>query len=201
VVRENRAYDQMLGDDTRGNGDPKLTVFGKNMTPNMHALVTRFPLLDNVYANSEASIQGHYWTASAGVPDYVNRNWVQQYASRGRPNDFGVYAVTWPGNGFLFDQAERQHISYFNYGEGMMGGNSSIPDRDRSAAQLAQIKAVEANSDLGPPSTGCYPSERSSTPGSRLAPRPAATPTWTASTSGSPASWPRAPSRPSATSR
>jgi YVTN family beta-propeller protein len=159
VVRENRAYDQMLGDDARGNGDPKLTVFGKNITPNMHALVKRFPLLDNLYANSEASVQGHYWTASAGVPDYVTRNWVQQYASRGRPNDFGVYAVTWPGNGFLFNQAERQHISYFNYGEGMMGGYSAIPDRDRSAAQLAQLKAVEANSDLGPPTTGCYPSD------------------------------------------
>jgi DNA-binding beta-propeller fold protein YncE len=159
VVRENRSYDQMLGDDPRGNGDPKLTVFGKNMTPNMHALVTRFPLLDNVYANSEASIQGHYWTASAGVPDYVTRNWVQQYASRGRPNDFGVYAVTWPGNGFLFNQTERQHISYFNYGEGMMGGYSTIPDRDRSAAQLAEIKRVEANSDIGPPTSGCYPSD------------------------------------------
>jgi len=161
VVRENRSYDQMLGDVARGNGDPKLTVFGKNMTPNMHALVTRFPLLDNVYANSEASIQGHYWTASAGVPDYATRNWVQQYGGRGRPNDFGVYAVTWPGNGFLFDQAERQHISYFNYGEGFMGGYSSIPDRDLSAAQLAELKAVEANSDVGPPTSGCYPGDMS----------------------------------------
>jgi hypothetical protein len=151
----------MLGDVARGNGDPKLTVFGKNMTPNMHALVAQFPLLDNVYANSEASIQGHYWTASAGVPDYVTRNWVQQYGGRGRPNDFGVYAVTWPGNGFLFDQAERQHISYFNYGEGYMGGYSSIPDRDRSAAQLAQLKRVEANSDVGPPTSGCYAGDMS----------------------------------------
>jgi hypothetical protein len=158
VVRENRAYDQMLGDDARGNGDPKLTVFGKSSTPNMHALVTRFPLLDNVYANSEASIQGHYWTASASVPDYVTRNWVQQYAGRGRPNDFGVFAVTWPGTGFLFNQAERQHISYFNYGEGFIGGSSAIPDRDRSADQLAKLKKVEANSDLGPPTAGCYPS-------------------------------------------
>ena len=161
VVRENRSYDQMLGDVARGNGDPKLIVFGKNVTPNMHALVTRFPLLDNVLANSEASIQGHYWTAATIVPDYVTRNWVQQYAGRGRPNDFGSYAVTWPGNGFLFDQAERQGISYFNYGEAFMGGPSSIADRDRSAAQLAEIKRVEANSDLGPPSGGCYPADAS----------------------------------------
>jgi hypothetical protein len=66
-----------------------------------------------------------------------------------------VYAVAWPGNGFLFDQAQRQHISYFNYSEGFMGGYSSIPDRDRSAAQLAELKAVEANSDVGPPASGC----------------------------------------------
>jgi hypothetical protein len=65
IVRENRSYDQLLGDVSRGNGDPKLTVFGKAYTPNLHALVSRFPLLDNVYANSEASIQGHYWTAAA----------------------------------------------------------------------------------------------------------------------------------------
>ncbi len=103
VVRENRTYDQMLGDVSRANGDPKLTLFGENVTPNMHALVTRFPLLDNVFANSDASIDGHYWTSAATVPDYVNRNWVQNYAGRGRPNDFGVYAVSWPGNGFLFD--------------------------------------------------------------------------------------------------
>jgi DNA-binding beta-propeller fold protein YncE len=159
VVRENRSYDQMLGDVSRGNGDPKLTVFGQNVTPNMHALVNRFPLMDNVFANSEASIQGHYWTGAAGVPDYVNRNWVQQYAARGRPNDFGTFAVSAPSNGFLFDQAERQHISYYNYGEGFIGGYSSVPDRDRTAEQLANIKLVEANSDLGPPFGGCYPSD------------------------------------------
>jgi len=159
VVRENRSYDQLLGDDARGNGDPKLTVFGEDVTPNMHALARRFPLLDNVYANSEASIQGHYWTASTMVPDYVARNWVQQYAARGRPNDFGMFAVSWPGNGVLFNQAERQHISYFNYGEGFIGGSSEVPDRDRTPAQLAELQKVEAKSDLGPPTTGCYPSD------------------------------------------
>ena len=114
VVRENRSYDQLLGDLGRGNSDPHLVVFGKNVTPNLHALVTRVPLLDSVFANSEASIQGHYWTSAASVPDYVDRNWVQQYAGRARPNDFGMYAVAFPGNGSLFNQAECQHISYFN---------------------------------------------------------------------------------------
>ena len=160
VVRENRSYDQILGDDGRGNGDPKLTLFGNNVTPNMHALVTRFPLLDGVLANSEASIQGHYWTSAGIVPDYVDRNWVQQYAGRGRPNDFGVYAVTFPGNGFLFNQAERQGISYFNYGEGAAGAEPDVPDRNRSAALLEEQRRVAANSDLGPTLTpgGTYPS-------------------------------------------
>ena len=158
VVRENRSYDQLLGDLGRGNGDPKLVVFGKKITPNLHALVTRFPLLDHVYANSEASIQGHYWTSSAGVPDYVDRNWVQNYAARGRPNDFGLFAVTFPGNGFLFDQAERQHISYFNYGE-IAGNEPDVPDRDRTPELLARAKRVAANSDLGPgvQPDGTYP--------------------------------------------
>ena len=85
VVRENRDYDQVLGDIGRGNSDPHLTIFGQDVTPNLHALVTRFPLLDHVFANSEASIQGHFWTSAASVPDYVDRNWVQEYAARGRP--------------------------------------------------------------------------------------------------------------------
>ena len=150
VVRENRSYDQLLGDLGRGNSDPHLVVFGQTVTPNLHALVTRFPLLDHVFANSEASIQGHFWTAAASVPDYVDRNWVQEYAGRGRPDDFGVYAVTFPGNGFLFDQAQRQHISYFNYGEAIAGDEPTVPDRDRSAALRKEEERVAAHSDLGP---------------------------------------------------
>jgi DNA-binding beta-propeller fold protein YncE len=161
VVRENRSYDQLLGDLGRGNGNPQLTVFGQNVTPNLHSLVTRFPLLDSVFANSEASIQGHFWTAAAIVPDYVDRNWVQQYAGRGRPNDFGVFAVTFPGNGFLFDQAERQGISYFNYGEGVAGVVANPADRNISAALLEREQRLAANSDLGPALTpgGTFPSD------------------------------------------
>ena len=160
VVRENRSYDQMLGDVKRGDGDPKLLVFSKRVTPNMHSLVTRFPLLDNVLANSDASIQGHYWTSAASVPDYVTRNWVQNYAGRQRPNDFNGYAVARPAGGFLFDQAQREHISYFNYGEAF-AGLSVLSDRDRSAALLKEEKLVAAHSDFGPDLTpgGCYASD------------------------------------------
>ena len=120
-IRENRTYDQVLGDDHRGDGAPSLTLFGQGVTPNMHALVRRFPLLDHVYANSEASIDGHFWTSAAAVSDYVQKNWEQNYAGRGRPYDFGAYTITWPGTGFLFDRAQHQGISYANYGEVVAG--------------------------------------------------------------------------------
>jgi DNA-binding beta-propeller fold protein YncE len=167
IVRENRTYDQVLGDDPRGDADPGLTLFGNRITPNIHALVKRFPLLDHVYANSQASIDGHFWTAAAKVSDYVNKNWYQNYAGRGRPYDFGVYSVTWPQNGFLFDQAQRDGISYFNYGEAV-AGVVPLPDKDRDAAGTAAVTQKALRSDLGPDGpalgaqgseVGCYPND------------------------------------------
>ena len=84
------------------------------------------------------------------MPDYVDRNWVHDYAGRGRPNDFGAYAVTFPGNMFLFNQAEKQKISYFNYGEAFGANLPQVPDRDRTPELLAMEVAVAKNSDLGP---------------------------------------------------
>jgi DNA-binding beta-propeller fold protein YncE len=159
IVRENRTYDQIMGDDPRGDGDPRLTLFGEQITPNAHALARRFPLLDHVFANSEASIDGHFWTSAGAVSDYVNKAWFQNYGGRGRPYDFGVYAVTWPPNGFLFDQAERQGISWFNYGEAVAGDVGLFPDKDRSADELAQVLVKQSKSDLG--TNGCYPNDAS----------------------------------------
>ena len=159
IVRENRTYDQILGDDPRGNGDPNLALFGEQITPNAHALARRFPLLDHVFANSEASIDGHFWTSAGAVSDYVHKAWFQNYGGRERPYDFGVYAVTWPPNGFLFDQAERQDISYFNYGEAIAGTVGIFPDKDRTNDELQRILTKMAKSDLGP--NGCYPNDAS----------------------------------------
>jgi hypothetical protein len=159
IVRENRTYDQILGDDARGDGDPHLTLFGDHVTPNAHALANRFPLLDHVFANSEASIDGHFWTSAGAVSDYVNKAWFQNYGGRGRPYDFGVYAVTWPPNGFLFDQAERQGISWFNYGEAIAGTVGIFPDKDRTPDELAKVLVKQTKSDLG--TNGCYPNDAS----------------------------------------
>ena len=160
LVRENRSYDQVMGDEPRGNGDPKLTLFGKRQTPNYHALAKRFPLLDHVFANSEASIDGHYWTAAGGVSDYVVKNWQQNYADRGRPYDFGGYVVSAPPRGYIFERAEREGVGYFNYGEAL-AGLSPLPDKDRSDAETAQAARILAHSDIGTPQPGCYDSDLS----------------------------------------
>jgi DNA-binding beta-propeller fold protein YncE len=159
IVKENRTYDQVLGDDPRGDADPSLTLFGEQYTPNLHALVRRFPLLDHLYANSEASIDGHFWTSAAKVSDYVEKNWFQNYGGRGRPYDFGVYAVTFPQDGFLFDQADRDGVSWFNYGEAIAGLVPVSADKDRTADVAADETRKLAKSDLG--QNGCYPNDSS----------------------------------------
>jgi DNA-binding beta-propeller fold protein YncE len=174
IVRENRTYDQILGADPRGDGDPKLELFGEEITPNAHALAERFPLLDHVYANSEASIDGHFWTSAAAVSDYVSKNWHQNYGGRGRPYDFGVYSVTWPAAGFLFDQAEEQGISWFNFGEAI-AGNVPLKDDDRTPEETERVVAKFRKSDLGTTpgflrpflvvddtGAGCFPNDASS---------------------------------------
>jgi hypothetical protein len=93
------------------------------------------------------------------VSDYVHKAWFQNYGGRERPYDFGVYSVTWPPNGFLFDQAERQGISYFNYGEAIAGTVGLFPDKDRSTDELARVLTKQSKSDLG--TNGCYPNDAS----------------------------------------
>ena len=157
IVKENRTYDQVLGDVKRGDGDPRLTLFGKKLTPNLHALVKRFPLLDHVYADSEASIDGHYWTAAGAVSDYVIKNWPQNYAGRGRPFDFGAYEVSAPPKGYIFQRLLAAQIPFFNYGEAL-AGLSPFPDKDRTPAEAAINAKVLANTD-GQVFGGCYDSD------------------------------------------
>jgi DNA-binding beta-propeller fold protein YncE len=160
IVKENRTYDQVLGDESRGDGDPNLALFGRQVTPNHHALAERFGLLDHVYANSEASIDGHFWASAAKVSDYVHKNWNQNYGARKRPYDFGVFSVTWPGNGFIFDQLTRQGIDWFNFGEAVAGVVGLFPDKDRTTDQTAQVNAKFAKSDLGVPYPAqCFPND------------------------------------------
>jgi YVTN family beta-propeller protein len=156
IVKENRTYDQVLGDVRRGDGDPSYAIFGKRVTPNAHALVGRFPLFDRFYADSEASIDGHYWTAAGNVSDYVHRTWRQNYAGRQYPSDAWFYQIAYPQTGFLFDQADKQGISWFNLGEGVVH-LAPLPDRDKDAADAAGVARRYSKSDLGALTPGgCY---------------------------------------------
>ena len=102
VIKENRTYDQMLGDAGKGNSDPSLTTFGQQVTPNQHALVNRFPLMDNFYASGDLSADGHQWAVQANVPDYLEKafgSFVRSY-----PYNAGD-AMAYTKSGFLWGNA------------------------------------------------------------------------------------------------
>ena len=83
IIKENRTYDQVLGDIPEGNGDPSLVLFGENITPNQHAIAREFVLLDNFYVNGEVSADGHNWTMGAYATDFLEKTWPTSYGGRG----------------------------------------------------------------------------------------------------------------------
>jgi YVTN family beta-propeller protein len=118
IIKENRTYDQVFGDLGKGNGDSSLTMFGRQITPNLHALAQQFVTLDNFYADAEVSAQGHNWSTAADANDYVEKSWMANYSGRGRSYDFeGTNSAAYPENGFLWDDARRSHVSFRDYGE------------------------------------------------------------------------------------
>jgi phospholipase C len=116
IIRENRTYDEVLGDMTEGNGDPKLCLFGQNVTPNAHALARQYVLLDNLYCNGEVSEDGHHWCDAAYATDYTERAYSNSYSGRGEPDDDDGLSDS-PA-GFLWDNCARHGLTYRAYGEG-----------------------------------------------------------------------------------
>jgi YVTN family beta-propeller protein len=114
VIKENRTYDQVFGDLPRGNGDPRLTIFGRQVTPNQHALAEQFVILDNLYCDGEVSVDGHSWSNSAYATDFNERRWPPEYGGISQ-------AVSSPANtpsaGHLWDLARRKGLTYRSYGE------------------------------------------------------------------------------------
>jgi YVTN family beta-propeller protein len=118
VIRENRTYDQVLGDLPQGNGDPALAIFGRDVTPNAHALAEEFVLLDNLYCDAEVSADGHNWSMGAYATDFVEKVWPPDYGSKGFDYLFeGNDANAFPTNGYLWDAAARAGLTLRNYGE------------------------------------------------------------------------------------
>ncbi len=128
VIKENRTYDQVLGDIREGNGDPNLVLFGENITPNQHALAREFVLLDNFYVNGEVSADGHNWTMGAYATDYLEKNWPTSYGQRGGdyPGE-GQREISNNKNGFLWDNCKRNGVSYRSYAEFISGSKAAIP--------------------------------------------------------------------------
>jgi len=124
IIKENRTYDQVLGDIPEGNGDPSLVLFGEKVTPNQHALARQFVLLDNFYVDGEVSADGHNWTMGAYATDYLEKNWPTSYGGRGGsyPGE-GSREVANNKNGFLWDFCKKYGVSYRSYGE-FIGDNN-----------------------------------------------------------------------------
>ncbi|MCB9884307.1 MAG: bifunctional YncE family protein/alkaline phosphatase family protein [Planctomycetes bacterium] len=118
VIKENRTYDQVLGDLAGGNGDPDLCIFGERITPNQHALARQFVLLDNTYCAGILSADGHQWSTAAFASDYLEKSfagWPRSYPDgMGEDEDD---ALSYSPAGFLWDHAIARGVSLRNYGE------------------------------------------------------------------------------------
>jgi YVTN family beta-propeller protein len=118
IIKENRTYDQVLGDMPGGNGDTSLVLFGKYVTPNQHKIAQEYVLLDNFYVDGEVSADGHNWSLAANANDYLEKTWPTDYGGRGGQYDAeGNRDIASPDRGFIWDYCKRAGISYRTYGE------------------------------------------------------------------------------------
>ena len=115
IIKENRTYDQVLGDLKEGDGDPALVFFGQAISPNHHALALRFGLFDRFFTNAEVSSQGHIWSTAAYVTDFGEKTIPSAYA--GKREGVDGEEIDEPMNGFLWTLARKKGISFRDYGE------------------------------------------------------------------------------------
>jgi YVTN family beta-propeller protein len=124
IIKENRSYDQVLGDITNANGDASLCIFGERVTPNEHKMVSEFTLLDNTYCSSVLSADGHNWTDTGIATDYVERSfagWPRSYPSGGEVDC--ADALAYSPAGFIWDDVLAHGKTFRDYGEFTTGIN------------------------------------------------------------------------------
>jgi DNA-binding beta-propeller fold protein YncE len=129
IIKENRTYDQVLGDMPEGRGDPSLCLFPERVTPNHHKLAREFVLLDNFYVESEVSADGHEWTVGAYATDFVEKQWPLTYGHNVHkkypyPSE-GNLAIATPAGGYIWDRAREAGVSYFSFGEFVANGKTT----------------------------------------------------------------------------
>jgi YVTN family beta-propeller protein len=137
IVKENRTYDQVLGDMKEGNGDRSLVLFGEEVTPNHHKLAREFVLLDNFYVNGDGSIDGYHWSAAAIASDYVQKLWPASYRiGRSNADFYGATPASHPPAGYLWTNAAAAGLSMRNYGH-------FVVNRAKPAADGIQVESVK----------------------------------------------------------
>ncbi len=159
IIKENRTYDQILGDfknakgKPAGNGDPRLTIYGENITPNQHRIAREYVLLDNLYCNGEVSLDGHSWCQAAISTDHNQRTWMSSYSRHGVVP--GNDDMDTPAAGYFWDLCRRNGVSFRNYGEGAKkvpsANRGTWPggrDMDRVQGWIDDLHAAEKTDDL-----------------------------------------------------
>jgi YVTN family beta-propeller protein len=149
VIKENRTYDQVLGDVAGGNGDGKLCTFGERVTPNQHKLVREFTLLDNTCCAGILSADGHQWSLTAFGSDYLEKSFCGWPRSYPDGCDFrGTDALAYAPSGFLWDNARGHHLSFRNYGEFMISTVCRRDDRKHAPGFRDCFEAWRRKSDV-----------------------------------------------------
>jgi hypothetical protein len=141
VIKEDRTFDQMLGDLGKGNGEAALTLFPREVTPNHHKLAEEFVLFDNFYVNADVSADGHNWSTAAIAPAYVQRMWPNSYGGRRKHYDYegGEVAAEAPA-GRLWNNAMMAGLKVRNYG--WWGENLKEPVNGRQVEKLKDPQLV-----------------------------------------------------------
>ena len=141
VIKENRTYDQVLGDMEKGNGDKSLNLFGEQITPNLHQLAREFVLYDNFYENADVSADGHNWASAAIAPDYTQKMWPNNYGGRRKTYDFeGGEPANTPPAGYIWTNAAAAGISIRNFG--YMVNNKAVNNKANAPLGSQQIAGV-----------------------------------------------------------
>jgi YVTN family beta-propeller protein len=145
IIKENRTYDQILGDMPEGNGDKSLCIFPEKVTPNHHALARQFVLLDNFYVESEVSADGHEWSMAAYATDFVEKTWPLMYrGSRAGKLKYpaeGNFTIAASAGGYIWDRCAKAKVSYRSYGEFI--ANAEKP----GGLAKAKVKSLEGHFD------------------------------------------------------
>ncbi len=169
IIKENRTYDQILGDEPAANGDPKLVMYGRAVTPNQHKLAEQFGVLDNFYDSAEVSGDGHVWSNAAITSDYTEKTWQQSYRGGERSYDFegvvsggypllqGIPDVNEPASGYLWGNLAAHGKSLYHFGEYI--STRFCTEKPKEAKQTSPLEGTPEPAAVGCPRPAIHKGE------------------------------------------